>query len=91
LNDTAIIGIAAQALLLTAKLAGPILIASVVVGLLVSVLQAVVSVQEQSLSFVPKLAVTGLILLVGGHWMIGQLTGFVYGLYAQIPHLLAGG
>ncbi len=83
--------IAGQAMILVAKLAGPVLVVSLVVGLAISLFQSVTQVQEFTLSFVPKLIAVALVILVTGHWMLGQLTAFTTQLYAEVPRLLAGG
>jgi flagellar biosynthetic protein FliQ len=90
MNDTSVISLAAQALVLAAKLAGPILVVSLVVGLAVSVVQSATQLQEYTLSFVPKILGVALVLLLAGHWMIGQAIGFTDQLMAEVPRLLAG-
>lgn len=90
MTDSQVLTIATQTLVLAAKLAGPILAASLIVGLVVAIFQSASSVQEASLAFVPKLAAIALVILVAGNWMIGQLVGFTDGLFAQLPRLLGG-
>ena len=58
------------------KLAAPILIASIVIGLLVAIFQAATQIHEQTLTFVPKVLVIALMLLVLGSWMIRIITEF---------------
>ncbi len=77
-----------QAIVLVAKLAGPILIATLVIGLVVSLFQAVTSVQESSLTFLPKLVVVAAILALTGHWMITEITDYTEQLYNSIPKML---
>lgn len=73
-------------LLWTAVLiSGPLLGLTLLVGLLVSVLQAVTQVQEMSLSFVPKLLVAALVIALFGPWMLRQLLGFATRLISGIP------
>jgi flagellar biosynthetic protein FliQ len=67
--------------------AGPVLIAALVVGLLVSVLQVATQLQEMTLSYVPKLLVSALILMMLGPWMIGRVTQFAIAMIAIIPQL----
>ena len=55
---------------------GPILILSLIVGLLVSIFQATTQIQEQTLSFIPKLIAIALVLVVGGAWMLNELIQF---------------
>lgn len=58
------------------KIAGPLLVLSMVVGILVAIFQAVTQIHEQSLSFILKLIVVVLVLLVGGGWMLENLQDF---------------
>ncbi|MDR6411299.1 flagellar biosynthetic protein FliQ [Paraburkholderia terricola] len=68
-------------------IAGPVLIATLVVGLLVSVFQVVTQLQEMSLSYVPKLAVAVIVTVVLAPWMLTRLTGFATSLFNSIPTL----
>ena len=88
MNETDVTHIAGQALLLAAKLAGPLLIASLVVGVVVSLLQAVFQVQDQTLSMVPKLIVGAIVLAVTGGWMLRITVEFTQQLFNQIPALV---
>ena len=90
MNQGGVISIVQHGLLMTATLAGPILLGCLVVGLAISIFQSVTSIQEQTLSFVPKLLVVAAIIFFSGHWMLSQLTGFTVSLYGQIPQLIAG-
>jgi flagellar biosynthesis protein FliQ len=90
MTDTSVIEIVLQALILVAKVAGPILATSLAIGLTVSLIQSVTQVQEMTLVFVPKMIGVALVLLVAGHWMLSQLIAFTDQMYALIPRLLAG-
>ncbi|HUZ10044.1 MAG TPA: flagellar biosynthesis protein FliQ [Acidimicrobiales bacterium] len=90
MTQTRVIHMAVEAMLVTLKLAGPILVASLVVGLVISLFQSVTQIQEFTLTFVPKLAAVAVVILVAGHWMLGELTGYTDSLFLQIPHLLGG-
>jgi len=87
-DQNTVVTLIGQAILLVAKLAGPILAATLVVGLVVSLFQAVTSVQEFTLTFLPKLVVVALILTLAGHWMVAELVDFTEQLYGSIPALL---
>jgi len=76
-----------EGLLLIVKIAGPILLASVVVGLIVAIFQAATQIHEQTLTFVPKLIVIGLILLFAGSWMMTMLVEFFRMLMLRIVGL----
>lgn len=89
MNQSGVIGIVQQGLLMTATLAGPILLGCLIVGLLISIFQSVTSIQEATLSFVPKLLVVAAIIFFSGHWMLSELTSFTSQLYGKIPSLIA--
>ena len=78
MSEQMIMGIITKALSTALMVAGPILIIALVIGLLVSVFQAATQIQEQTLTFVPKLItiVIATILLVGGSWMLNKLVVF---------------
>jgi flagellar biosynthetic protein FliQ len=90
MNDTTVLNLASQALLLIVELAGPVLIVSLVVGLIVALFQAVTSIQEFTLTFLPKVAAIALVLLLLGHWMLGDLVAYTEHLYDSIPKILSG-
>lgn len=88
MNETDVVHIAGQALLLAAKLAGPLLLVALVVGVVVSLIQAVFQVQDQTLSMVPKLALGGLVLALTGGWMLRITVEFTQQLFERIPSLV---
>lgn len=77
-----------QMLWTAAVIAGPILGAILLVGILISVLQVATQIQEMTLTYVPKLIVSVLLLIILGSWMIGKLTQFSRGLFLLIPSLV---
>ena len=91
MQDTEVIEIAVQTLLVTAKVAAPILVVTLAIGLAVSLLQSVTQVQEHTLTFVPKLVGVAVVIVLGGNWMLAELVGFTRMLFEQVPDLLAGG
>ncbi|NLY70540.1 MAG: flagellar type III secretion system protein FliQ [Clostridiales bacterium] len=60
------------------KVAGPILISSILIGLIISIIQAATSINEQTMTFVPKLIVIGITLIIFGSWMLQQLVDLVF-------------
>jgi len=78
----------AETLYLVLLVSAPALVVSLVVGVAVALLQAVTQVQEQSLSFVPKLVAVALALVIGGGWMGGELVRYTTTLWRAIPHLV---
>jgi flagellar biosynthetic protein FliQ len=87
-NDTTVLHLASQALVLIAELAGPVLVVSLVVGLVVSLFQAVTSIQEFTLTFLPKVVAIGLVLLFCGHWMLNDAVTYTEQLYRSIPTMV---
>jgi flagellar biosynthetic protein FliQ len=90
MSDNTVIHLASQAMLLMAELAGPVLVVSLVVGLVVSLFQAVTSIQEFTLTFLPKVVAIGLVLLFFGHWMLDNTVTYTEHLYNSIPTVLDG-
>ena len=88
-EDNALLALADQTLWVTALIAGPVLIATLIVGLVVGIIQAATSVNEQTLSFIPKLAITALVFVVLGAAMIGLLSDFTREIMAQVAGLSA--
>ena len=76
-----------ESLLVALKLGAPILILSIVVGLVVAIFQAATQIHEQTLTFVPKILVTALLLLVLGSWMLTQLDDLIQYLFALMAGL----
>lgn len=69
-------------------LSAPILITALVVGLIVAIIQAATSIQEQTLTFVPKImAILGVLALLGG-WMFTSLRQYTLGIFEMIPQLV---
>ncbi|MHB1613744.1 MAG: flagellar biosynthesis protein FliQ [Actinomycetes bacterium] len=91
MTDTSVLSLATQTMVIAAKLAGPILLTALVVGLVISLFQSLTQIQEMTLSFVPKLVAVGLVLLLAGNWMLHQMVAFTQGLFSQLPGLLAHG
>lgn len=74
-----------EALKTAALLTAPLLFAALVVGLIISLLQAITSIQEMTLSYVPKMAVVAVVLLVLGPWMMSILSDFTINVLQFIP------
>ncbi len=77
-----------QGLWLTALLVAVLVVPSLIVGLIVAVFQAATQINEQTLSFLPRLIVTLLTLIVLGPWMVRQLIEFIQTSVANIPRLI---
>lgn len=74
--------IASNALFTIIKCAAPVLLVSLCVGLIVSIFQTVTSIQEQTLTFVPKVLAIFLSLMLLGHWMLNNMVEFMENLWA---------
>jgi flagellar biosynthesis protein FliQ len=88
MNQDTVIHLAMQALIVALKVSMPFLLAGLVVGLAVSVFQAVTQIQEQTLSFIPKILVTGAVMAIGGPWMLSQMIAYTQALYTSIPSMV---
>ncbi|MBQ0724295.1 MAG: flagellar biosynthesis protein FliQ [Cycloclasticus sp.] len=77
-----------RALQLTVLLSAPILLSALAIGLLVAMFQAATQINEMTLSFVPKLLVTVIVLSVAGPWMLRLIINFTRQTYLQIPELI---
>ena len=88
MNQDVVINLVMNAVTLAFKVAMPILLSGLVVGLLVSIFQAVTQIQEQTLSFIPKILALAGVLLVGGPWMLNQLLAYTTDLWSRIPTLV---
>ncbi|MDN4630225.1 flagellar biosynthetic protein FliQ [Sphingomonas sp. PvP056] len=80
--------VAHQTMWVLALASAPILIPALLAGLLTGMIQAATSINEQTLSFVPKLIVVGISLLVFGSLIIGLLSDFTIGIFERIPDLV---
>ena len=88
MSDADVTDIATQTMLLSAKIAAPILLTALLVGFLISLFQAATQIQEATLSFVPKMIAVSLALLVTGNWVLSELVSFTHSLFDQLPALL---
>ena len=86
--DTAlVVDLGRQALWITMLVSAPLLVVGLAVGLLIGIFQAATSINEQTLSFIPKLIALGLTLSIAGGWMINTLVDYTRVLFGRIPTL----
>ena len=78
-----------DALFLVIVLVSAVIVPSLIVGLIVAVFQAATSINEQTLSFLPRLIVTLLALIIGGHWLVQKLMDYSFRLIASIPSVIS--
>jgi flagellar biosynthesis protein FliQ len=88
MNQDTVVNLASQAMSLALKVAGPLLLVALIAGLVVSILQAVTQIQEQSLTLIPKIVGIAAVVVVLGPWMLGQLVAYTTALYTSIPTMV---
>ena len=86
MSTDVVISIATQAMNLAFKVSMPLLLAGLVVGLIVSVFQAVTQIQEQTLSFIPKIVALIAVVAIAGPWMLYTLVTWTQELWGAIPN-----
>jgi flagellar biosynthesis protein FliQ len=83
-----VVSLVVDAMSVSLKIALPVLLVSLVVGLAVSIFQAVTQIQEQTLTFIPKVVAMAVVIVVAGPWMLGQIVSYTQNLYESIPNLV---
>ena len=78
-----VVAIAGETLYIIIKVSAPILIVSLVVGLIISIFQTVTSIQEQTLTFVPKILAIFLSIMLLGHWILVTITDYIVSLWSD--------
>jgi flagellar biosynthetic protein FliQ len=87
MNQDLAIHLAVEALIVTLKVSAPFLLAGLLVGLIVSIFQAATQIQEQTLSFIPKIVATGIVGVIAGPWVLDVLVAYAHELFVSIPEL----
>jgi flagellar biosynthetic protein FliQ len=82
-----VVDLGRQALWATVLISAPLLAVALAVGLVIGIIQAATSINEMTLSFIPKLVTMGLALLLFGNWMLMALVDFSRGIFQRIPTL----
>ena len=88
MNDSDILHLGGQAIALIGKLSAPLLLVSLAVGIVVSLVQTVLSLQDQTISMVPRLVLCALVLLLTGSWMLHTMVDYTTDLFNSIPDLV---
>ncbi len=78
-----VVDIASQAIWLIIECATPLLLVSLIVGLIISIFQTVTSIQEQTLTFVPKILVMFLMIIITGDWLLNNILSFIQDLWSK--------
>ncbi len=87
MDSAMVVDIGRKALWATLVVSGPLLGVALVVGLVIGVIQAATSINEMTLSFIPKLVCIGLAMLLFGGWMLGMMVDFTRNIFQRIPAL----
>lgn len=88
MTEDLVLKLAQEAMKTTAFVAAPILVSTLVVGLAVSIFQALTQINESSLSFIPKMLVVGIILVLAGPWMLDLLSHYTIDLFEHIAEIV---
>jgi flagellar biosynthetic protein FliQ len=89
MNDGDVTAVAGKAIWITLQLGGPVLLVGLVIGLVVSIFQAVTQIQEQTLVFIPKIVGIVAVLAITGPWMLNVMVNYTEELFREIPALVA--
>lgn len=89
MSEADVMRVITDAMWVAARIGSPILLTSIVVGVLVGLLQSVTQIQEPTLSFVPKFAAIGLVIIISGPWMLREIVTFTESLIRNIPTLIS--
>jgi flagellar biosynthesis protein FliQ len=88
MNPDTVMSLGSRALEITLMLAAPLLLVALVTGLIVGAFQAATQINEQTLSFIPKLLALALTMVVAGPWMLKVLLSYTRELFESIPNLI---
>ncbi len=88
MTETFVLSLAKDAILLTLMLAGPVLLISLVIGSLVSLVQAATQINETTLTFIPKMIGIIIVIVVLGSWMLQKLLLFTANLFNSLPRII---
>jgi len=90
MDQSQVMEVATKAMWVTLQVSMPILGVTLVVGLLVSIFQAVTQLQEPTLTFIPKVLATVVVIVIAGPWMLNTMLSFTTDLWGAIPSIGAG-
>ena len=88
MNEEAVIAIGQEALKVTFMLSAPLLVVAMVVGIVVSLLQAITQINEATLSFIPKIVAIALVLALGAPWMLDTLSSYTSDIFTHFGEIL---
>jgi len=88
MTPESVLSIATQSLTVTTMLAAPLLLSALATGILIGVLQAATQINEMTLTFIPKLLVLVISLVIAGPWMLQVIVNYTRSLFTSIPQLI---
>ncbi len=88
MSEELILKLGQDTIRVTAMLSAPLLISALVVGLVVSVFQAVTQINESTLTFIPKMVVVGIVLVLAAPWMIDTMNNFTVELFSSLTEMV---
>ncbi|PKO00756.1 MAG: flagellar biosynthetic protein FliQ [Chloroflexi bacterium HGW-Chloroflexi-4] len=88
MDEAYLITLSQNAITLMLVVAGPILLVSLIIGTIISLIQAATQVNEVTMTFIPKIVGIGLILLLLGSWMMQQILVFTAGIFNSLPNFV---
>lgn len=90
MNEDVVIQLGQDALKTLAMLSAPLLISTLVIGLIISIFQALTQINENTLTFVPKMIVIGIVLILAGPWMLDLMNNYTTNLFENIASVVRG-
>jgi flagellar biosynthesis protein FliQ len=88
MNQEMVMDVGIEAIRVVMLISAPVLLLGLLVGLIVSIIQATTQIQEQTLSFIPKLVAIALALLIFGPWMMSMMYDFTINIFENIPNYI---
>jgi flagellar biosynthetic protein FliQ len=89
MSEADVMQIVTNAMWVAARIGAPILVTSIVVGVLIGLLQSVTQIQEPTLAFVPKFAAIGVVIAISGPWMVSEMVTFTRELILSLPSMIS--
>ena len=89
MSESEVMKIITDAMWVAVRIGSPILLTAIVVGVVIGLLQSVTQIQEPTLSFVPKFAAIGLVIIVSGPWMLQEIVTYTRALFLSLPGLIS--
>jgi len=88
MNEDVVVKLGQEAIKVTVMLSAPMLLSALIVGLLVSIFQALTQINESTLTFIPKMIVVGVVFFIAGPWMIDVITHYTVNLFENISTIV---